>query len=197
MDILNKLLPAKIQAFLPLLHEILKDQSVVDDLVIALTEVEKEISKVSNNPAIDKGLKEAFNDAALVASAGKTYIKDRKIPMMAGAKLVASKGRITDNMRTLGAAFKARQPACVAFSESLKQNAAFSSSVKRLVEKKNGELFRLEDGENGQGYAVELITGNSVKILLEKNDYEEIKKTFIDKKDSPAPKPKQPPGPGL
>lgn len=187
MSIFRKLLPEKIQSLIPQIEQLLEDKAIVDDLLIVAEQLEKEIDAAAKNPAADKKLKNAFNDAAWVVSSGKNYLKDGSLSMLTITKLVASKGRIKDNFHMLHDSFRAKQSVSVAFSEAVKKNTTFSAAIKRLVSKTNGKLFRLEEGENGEGYAVELLTGNEMKVLIEKADYEEIKKHFIDQQTPPAP----------
>jgi len=187
IDILKKLLPSQVQKILPQIEELLKNEVLVSDLIIALEEIEKEIDIASKKPATDKKLRNAFNDAASVVSVGKNYLKNGSISMFSVAKLASGNGRIKDNVQLLVEAFNAKQPSTLCFTQSLKDNAVFSGAFKRLVLKTNGNLFRLETGENGECHAIELLTGQSMRVHLEKADYEEIQKALETGKAPPAP----------
>lgn len=187
MSIFRKLLPEKIQSLIPQIEQLLRDKSIVADLLIVTEEIEKEINAAVKNPATDKKLKNAFNDAAWITSTGKTYLKNGNLSILTVTKLATSKGSIKKSFQTLHESFKTQQPVTIAFSEAVKKNTAFSAAIKRLVSRTNGKIFRLEDGENGQGYAIELVTGKEIKVLIEKVDYAEIKKTLFDQKTPPTP----------
>ncbi|MCE9508399.1 MAG: hypothetical protein K8R48_08855 [Alphaproteobacteria bacterium] len=184
-----KFLSPETQKVVSLLLPFLKDKEVAGDLNIVLTEIEKALAASSKNPKTDKRLKEAFNDVAQLSSVGKAYLKDGKISIFTAAKLASNKGRFKDSSRILHDAFVAQQPDTVAFSQTLKTNDAFYNAVKRLLLKTNGKLFRLEPGENGGGYAVDLMTEKCVKIPLKKEDYEEIQKALASPKNPSSPPP--------
>jgi hypothetical protein len=191
MDIVNfiaKFLPPEAQKALTQALAMAHEEGIARDIDIALTEVEKELSAAAKNPAADKKLRNAFNDAASLSSIGQDYLNDGKISMFTSMKLASQKGRFKDSFKTLHDAFNAQQPAALALTESLRKNDTFYSAIKRLVANTHGRLFRLEDGENGCGYAVDLMTGQSMRVLLKKEDYAEIKAILAaQKKTPPAP----------
>lgn len=194
MDIFRKFLPPQAQKVLPQIEKLLEDDAVVSDLIIVFEEMEKGLDVTSRLPAADKKLKNAFNDAATIASVGKNYLKDGKVSMMTMAKLASGKNRMKDNMAFLANSFKEKQPVTLAFANAMKGNTTFSEAIKRLVVRTHGSMFCLEAGENGQGYAVELLTGQSMRVPLEKEDYAELQKAIYGQPNPPTP-PASPAGP--
>lgn len=187
ISFLAKFLSPETQKVVSILLPFLKDKEIANDLDIVLTEIEKTLAASSKNPKADRRLRDAFNDVAHLSSVGKSYLKEGKISFLTAAKLAGNKGRFKDSSRILHDAFVAQQPDTVAFTQSLKTNEAFYNAVKRLLLKTNGKLFRLEPGENGGGYAVDLMTEKCVKIPLKKEDYEEIQKALASAQKPPSP----------
>lgn len=184
MDIIklaSKFLPPETQKALEKVVPLLKEQAVAQDLTTVLDEVQKEIKTLNRNPAASKELKNAFNEMANLADIGKTYIKKGELSMMTALNLASRKKHFEDAGKTLAAAYKAKDPAAMAFTESLKVNTVFYDAVKRLVVRGNNSLFALEDLEDGSGNAIELLTGNKMKVHIEKDDYQQVKKAIAPK----------------
>ena len=190
MSFMAKFLSPETQKALSQVLPLLQEKEIADDLGIVLTEIEKTLAASSKNPAAaDKRLRDAFNDVADLSSVGKTYLRDGKISIFTAAKLASNKSRFKDSSRILRDAFNAQHPDTTAFSQCLRANDAFYNAVKRLVVNTNERLFRLEAGENGGGYAVELLTGKAMKVPLKKEEYEEIQKALATSKKAPPTPP--------
>lgn len=184
MDILklaSKFLPPETQEILAKVIPLLKEPAVAQDLTTVLDEVQAEIKTLNKNPAATKSLKDAFNEMSYLADIGKTYIKKGELSMMTALNLASRKKSFEEAGKTLAAAYKAKEPAALAFTESLKVNTAFYDAVKRLVVRGNNSLFSLEDLEDGSGNAIELLTGNKMKVHIEKDDYQQVKKAIAPK----------------
>ena len=192
MDIsfFSRFLPPEMQQALPQIKSILNEKEIVSDLSIALTELEKALAAADKNPALDKKLKDAFNDAASITSISKTYLQQGgKLSIFTAAKAGSNYSSFKNSGKVLSEAFKTGHPAALAFAQSMKANDTFYNAIKRLVVNTNERLFRLEAGKDGCGYAVELLTGKSMKVPLKKEDYEEIRKALAAGKKPPAAKP--------
>jgi type I restriction-modification system DNA methylase subunit len=190
MSFFSKILPPEKQKALSEALALLQEKNIANDLNLALTEIEKALAASSQN-ATEKRLKDAFNDAASLSSIGKDYLKTRNISMLTAAKLMANKGQYKESAQVLRDAFKAQHPSTLAYIQSLRANDNFYNAVKRLIVNTNQRLFRLEEGENGGGYAVELLTGRSMRVPLQKEQYEEIKAALTASQKNP-PKPPTP-----
>ena len=191
MDIMGfiKFLPAELQKAFTQTLALFQEKNIAPDLDIVMTEIEKTLSLTAKNPALDKKLRHAFNDVANLTSIGKDVLKDQKISMLTTAKLASNRSRFKESLHAFREAADRDDPAVVALAETLKKNDKFYDAVKRLVANTNGRLFTLEAGENGTGYAVDLMTGKSMKVPLKKEDYEELLKILAEKKKTPPAPP--------
>jgi hypothetical protein len=176
-------------------QKLLEDAEIRKDLAVCLTEMEKAVDVVRKDAKTEESLKDAFNDVATLTSVAHAYLEKGtigSIPSETMANLALNIGKLSKSGQTLSDAFKAENPTIVSLQKSMRENETSVAALKRIVPKTHGVLFLLEEGADGQCYAIELVSGTKLKFALEKVDFDEIK-SAVDGKPAPKQKPGQGP----
>jgi hypothetical protein len=197
LDTLGKVLPGFISPQAQQILVLVEDKAIRSDLAIIVAELQKSVNAASKDPATDEKLKEAFLGVDTSISAFSAYLKNLSlldVPQSLMMDFVTNQKQYAKGGEVLAEAFKAKDPAVVNLAESLRANENALAALKRIVPKTHGNLFRLEKDADGQGYAVELVSGKGIKFALEKADFDEIR-SALDA--APAPKNQPSPKPGV
>lgn len=176
-----KLLPPEVQP-------LLQDKTIAADMLIIVAEMEAALAVACKSPETDKSLQEAFNDVAKASGIVRAYLDTGSVAPALITELALNVDKYRQSGQTLSDSYDAGNPVVITLAESLKKNEKILGAIKRTVPKAHGTLFKLEMGADGQGYAVELLSGNFTKFPLEKADYEEIKSAIAAAKNQPKPK---------
>jgi hypothetical protein len=172
----------------PAVQPLLQDKAIAADMFVVLGELELALDAAKKNPAVEKSLREAFNDVATAAAAVHTTLETGAISPALITQFALNAEKYRKSGQVLSDSFEAKDPAIEGFAQSLRKNEKIGA-LKRVVPKTHGVLFKLEQDASGQGYAVELLSGNGVKFPLDKADFDEIKAALKG-----APKPFKGPG---
>ncbi len=179
----------------PQVQPLVQDKAVAADFLVVLTEVEKAVDAARKDPATDKSLTEAFNDVAAITAIVHTYLNTGSVSPDLMMELSLNLDKYKKSGETLSAAYDAGDATVIKLAQTIKKNENVLGALKRVVPKTHGTLFRLEQDADGQGYAVELLSGNAMKFPLDKADYEEIRSALAPAKNIPKTDP--PKGPSV
>jgi hypothetical protein len=168
----------------------LANKEIARDLNVILSEAAPLFDAAAKSPATDASLKSVFNDVAAVLPAVSTYLRDGKLSLSTGLQIGPTFLRLSKANKTMKDAFNKPDPAISVILDSLLGNTKVQEALTRILTKPEGKgLFLLEEGADGQGYAVEQLSGSNLKFPLTKENYATIKAIFTAANTNNKPQP--------